>query len=41
MFDLMLEWLDDPSILDDPEVNRIMSLPSAAERKRGKGSGDV
>ena len=33
MFDLMLEWLNNPSILDDPEVHRIMSLPSAAERK--------
>ena len=40
MFDLMLEWLDDPSILDDAEVSRIMSLPSAAERKRKQKSED-
>jgi 2-hydroxychromene-2-carboxylate isomerase len=33
MFDLMLEWLDDPSFLDDPETHRIMALPPAAERR--------
>lgn len=36
MFDLMLEWLNKPSILDDPEVDRIVELPSAAERKLKK-----
>lgn len=35
MFELMLEWLDDPAILDDPEARRIMELPPAAERSRG------
>ena len=33
MFDLMLEWLDDPSLLSDPEAQRIMALPPAAERQ--------
>ena len=32
MFDFMLEWLVNPSILTDPEVQRIMALPSSAER---------
>ena len=32
MFDLMLKWLDDPSLLNDPETHRIMALPPAAER---------
>jgi len=41
MFAFMLEWLDDPSLLDDPEVNRIMSLPSAAERKISKRAANV
>ncbi|MGZ0190002.1 MAG: DsbA family protein [Alphaproteobacteria bacterium] len=35
MLDMMLEWLDDPTFLNDPESRRIMSLPPAAERKRG------
>lgn len=34
MFDLMLEWLENPSLLDDPESQRIMALPPAAERRR-------
>lgn len=33
MFDLMLEWLDDPTFLDDVESQRITALPPAAERK--------
>ena len=33
MFDLMLEWLDDPSFLGDPESHRIMALPPGAERR--------
>jgi 2-hydroxychromene-2-carboxylate isomerase len=33
MIDLMLEWLDDPSFLGDPETQRIMALPPAAERR--------
>ena len=33
MFDLMLEWLNDPSLLDGPEAQRIMALPPAAERR--------
>lgn len=35
MFELMLEWLDDPSFVDDAESRRIMDLPPAAERRRG------
>lgn len=33
-FDLLLEWLDDPSILDGEEIERILTLPAAAERAR-------
>lgn len=33
MFDLMLEWLNDPSFLNDPETQRIMALPPAAARR--------
>lgn len=35
MFDMMLAWLADPSVLDDPEAQRIMDLEPAAERRRG------
>ena len=34
MFDLMLDWLDDPAVLDDPEARRITALNPAAERRR-------
>lgn len=34
MFELMLAWLRDPGVLDDPEITRILTLPSAAERPR-------
>lgn len=34
MFELMLEWLDDPALLDDAETRRIMTLAPAAERRR-------
>lgn len=33
MFDMMLEWLDNPAMLEDAESQRIMALPPAAERK--------
>lgn len=33
MFDLMLEWLDDPSVLEDAESLRLGNLPPAAERR--------
>ena len=35
MFDLMLEWLQDPGVLENPEAQRIMALEPAAERRRG------
>ena len=34
MFDMMLEWLADPTILAHPEAQRIMALEPAAERRR-------
>jgi len=34
MFDMMLEWLVDPAILDEPEARRMAMLPPAAERPR-------
>ncbi len=34
MFDMMLEWLADPSVLDHPEAQRITDLEPAAERRR-------
>ena len=34
MMEMMLEWLDDPNILDDPESHRIANLPAAAVRPR-------
>ena len=34
MLDMMLEWLADPAFMNDPESQRIMALPPAAERKR-------
>lgn len=37
MFGLMLDWLNDPSVLDAPEARRITSLPPAAERRRTSG----
>ncbi len=42
MFDMMLEWLNDPSMLDHPEAKRITALEPAAERRRqsaASGSG--
>ncbi len=35
MFDMMLEWLADPGVLDNPEAQRIIALEPAAERRRG------
>ena len=35
MFDMMLAWLADPSVLDNAEAQRIMALEPAAERRRG------
>jgi hypothetical protein len=37
MFDMMREWLDDPSRLSDPEAQRIMVLSPAAERHARNG----
>lgn len=34
MFDMMLEWLNDPRMLDHPEAKRVSALEPAAERKR-------
>jgi len=34
MFDMMLEWLADPSILTEAEAQRMGQLPPAAERPR-------
>lgn len=34
MFDMMLEWLADPAVLENPEAQRIMALEPAAERKK-------
>ena len=34
MFEMMLEWLENPTSLDDPESARISDLPAAAERRR-------
>lgn len=36
MFDMMLEWLADPAILDHPEAKRITALQPAAERRRAR-----
>ncbi len=33
MFEMMLEWLDDPSVLEDAEAIRMGDLPPAAERR--------
>ncbi len=33
-FELMLEWLENPSVLDDAEIQRILTLAPAAERAR-------
>ena len=37
MFGLMLDWLDDPSVLEDEESRRAESMPVAAVRPRPKG----
>ena len=34
LFELFLEWLETPAILDDPEVQRILAIEPAVERKR-------
>lgn len=34
MFNMMLEWLDDPSMLEHPEAKRMTTLEPAAERRR-------
>ena len=34
MFEMLCAWLDDPTLLDNPEARRISDLPPAAERKR-------
>ena len=36
MFEMMLEWLDDPSLLEAPEAKRIEDLPPAAERPEAR-----
>lgn len=33
-FELFLEWLEDPAILDNAELRRILALPTATERRR-------
>ncbi len=34
MFALMLAWLDDPGLLDDPESRRLLDLPGSAVRRQ-------
>lgn len=34
MFELMLDWLADPAVLDDPEMRRWAAVPPASERRR-------
>lgn len=34
MFEMLCAWLNDPTLLDNPEARRISDLPPAAERKR-------
>ena len=37
MFDMMREWLDDSWVMNDPETQRIMVLPPAAEPRARNG----